>query len=140
MVDKIFFDTNVLVYAFDTHESTRQDRAQALLKQGIRMESMVVSTQVLSEFFVIMTRKIQQPLTAAEVMRIITSLSPVPAVELDRVLVFRAVDTSIRYQISYWDALIVAAAERMKCSQIFSEDLSHGQYYHTIQVLNPFLE
>jgi predicted nucleic acid-binding protein len=126
MIDRIFVDTNVPVYAFDAHEPNIQERAQSILKQGIRDDGLAFSTQVLSEFFVILTRKIKNPLPAADVSQIIKNFAIVPVVELDRLMVHRAIDTSIHYNLSYWDALILSAAERIGCTRIFTEDLNNG--------------
>jgi predicted nucleic acid-binding protein len=129
MRDRLFLDTNILVYAYDKHEPQKQRKAQELLTNGIEQENLFLSVQVLGEFFNVVTRHIPQPMTPDEAKEI---------KEIDLTVVNRAIDTHKAYQISYWDALIVSAAERAGCMMILSEDLSDGQTYHKILVSNPF--
>ena len=135
----LFLDSNILVYAYDTHEPKKQKRAQALLKTAIQEESAVLSTQVLGEFFVVATQRIKNPMTVGDAKKIIEVLSILPVAEIDLTLVMRAIDTKTRYRISYWDSLIVAAAERSGCNTILSEDLNNGQRYNGVRVENPFI-
>ncbi len=137
--DKVFLDTNIIVYAYDKHEPEKMEKARLLLKSGIAEESAVLSSQVLGEFFVVVTRRIPKPLSADEAMEIINILSVLPVAEIDLSLVRRAVETCREYGISYWDALIIAAAGRAGCPKILSEDLNNGQEYNGIVVENPFL-
>lgn len=136
--DKVFLDTNIIVYAYDKHEPEKMEKARLLLKSGIAEESAVLSSQVLGEFFVVVTRRINKPLSADEAMEIIDLLSVLPVAEIDLSLVRRAVGTCKEYGISYWDSLIVAAAGRAGCRKILSEDLNNGQSYNGIVVENPF--
>jgi predicted nucleic acid-binding protein len=138
MSDKVFLDSNIIVYAYDKHEPKKLAKAQALLKSGIAQESAVVSSQVLGEFFVVVTGRIKEPLSADEAMEIIEVLSVLPVVEIDLSLVKRAIQTHKTYGISYWDSLIVAAAECTGCRKLVSEDLNDGQEYNGIVVENPF--
>ena len=138
MRDRFFLDTNILVYAYDNHDPQKQDKAQQLLTFGIEQENLVLSVQVLGEFFNAATRHIPEPLTPDEVGEIINTLSVLPVQEVDLAMVNRAVETHKKYRISYWDALIVSAAERAKCTEIITEDLNDGQRFHNIRVRNPF--
>ena len=138
MNDRLFLDTNILVYAYDAHEPQKQTKAQGLLTDGIEQENLFLSVQVLGEFFDVVTRHIPQPMSPGEAKVIINTLSILPVQEIDLVMVKRAIDTHEMYQISYWESLIVAAAERAGCRIILSEDLSAGQTYHNILVKNPF--
>ncbi len=140
MGDKLFLDTNILVYAYDRSEPEKQAMAQTLLTQGIERENAVVSAQVLSEFFAVVTRRIQKPLSAEQAEQVIDLLSILPAIEVNLKLVKRAISIHKESQISYWDSLIVSSAERAGCSKILSEDLNAGQVYHDVRVLNPFDE
>lgn len=138
MNDKAFLDTNILVYAYDEYDPQKQKKAQALLTDGIGQENVVLSVQVLGEFFNVVTRHITQPMSPDEAQDIIATLSILSIQDIDLTMVNRAIDTHKMYQISYWDSLIVAAAERAECKSILSEDLNDGQTYHGIQVSNPF--
>ncbi|MBW2433979.1 MAG: PIN domain-containing protein [Deltaproteobacteria bacterium] len=140
MSDSAFLDTNILVYAYDEHEPKKQKKAQYILTAGIDQENIVVSVQVLSEFFNVVTRHIRKPMSADEAQEIINTLSILPVQELDLTMVNRAIDTHKTYQISFWDSMIISAAERAGCTMIISEDLSHGQTYHNMVVRNPFTD
>jgi len=138
MSDKVFLDTNILVYAYDENEPKKQQKAQDILTDGIEQESSFLSVQVLGEFFNIVTRHIPQPMSSDEALEIIDMLSIMPVQEIDLTMVKRAIDTHKTYKISYWDSLILSAAERAGCAMLFSEDLSDGQTYQNILVRNPF--
>ncbi len=138
MNDRIFLDTNILVYAYDKHDPYKQKCAQSLLREGIQNDSAAMSSQVLGEFFCIITQKIQEPMSADAAHDIIMKLSIIPVVEIDLAMVNRAIDTHKKYQISYWDSLIIAAAERAKCQKVLSEDFNSGQTYYSVLALNPF--
>jgi len=140
MIDKAFLDTNILVYAYDKHEPGKHKRAQAILIAGLEKDNLVLSVQVLSEFFIVVTRRIKNPLSSSEARSIIETVGILPVQDIDFTLVKRAIDTSRTYRISYWDSLIIAAAERSGCKSILSEDLNDWQTYHGILVRNPFTE
>lgn len=139
MTDRRFLDTNVLVYAFDSHAPLKQRRAQDLLAEALETETGVISTQVLSEFYVVVTSRVKPALSSRDAEEIIRQFAGFHTLDIDRALVMRAIETQRHYAISYWDALILAAAERGRCSVLLSEDLNHGQTYHGIRVVNPFL-
>ncbi len=138
MRDRVFFDTNVLVYAHDTGAPEKKERSRSLLFQSMRDNTGVVSPQVLGEFFVTVTQKIKKPISASHAKMEIELLSVMATVDLDASLVREAVDCKIQWQLSYWDALIIAAAMRAGCTTIYSEDLSNGRTYGTVTVQNPY--
>ncbi len=138
MSDKVFFDSNILIYAYDTRDLNKQNQAQALLLQATQSQTAVLSAQVLGEFFVVVTRKIPQPMTSLEAGEVIAQLGSWEVVPLNFSLVQRAIATQHKYGTSYWDSLIISAAERAGCGRILSEDLNSGQLYHGIEVQNPF--
>jgi len=138
MKDRVFLDTNILVYAYDRHDPRKQGIAQSLLIDGMENESAALSVQVLGEFFNVVTRQIKQPMTTDEAKEAIELFSNLLIQEIDLAMVERAIDTHKIYRISYWDALIVSAAERAGCKRILSEDLNDGQLYQCIPISNPF--
>jgi len=138
MPDKVFLDTNILVYAYDSHDPSKQARAQAMLLDAMEHETGVISTQVLSEFFCVVTRRIPKPLSAAEAQDVINELSAMDVIEIDLPMINRAIDVHGQCQLAYWDAMIIAAAERGDCAQALSEDLNAGQVYNGVAVVNPF--
>ena len=138
MPDREFIDTNILVYAYDRRDPVKQSRAQKLLINGIENETAVLSTQVLGEFFTVVTKRIPNPLAIEEAEEAIDLFGILPVVELDLAMIRRAITTHRQYGASYWDSLIIVAAEKAGCGQILSEDLNPGQLYHGIVVVNPF--
>lgn len=138
-ISRDFFDTNILVYGSDDSEPEKQVVARDLVEDAVENGSGVLSAQVLGEFFNSVTRRIRLPLSADEAELLIEKYSVMPVVALDLELVRRAVATCGQYQVSYWDALIIAAAERAGCARIISEDLNSGQSYHGVVVVNPFV-
>jgi len=133
-----FVDSNVVVYAYDRSAPGKQAVAQDLLKQGVLDAGIVISVQVLGEFFNAVTRRIEKPMTADEAREAVDRIKVIPVTDLDLQLVERAIDTHQQYHISYWDSMIVASAEKAGCTEILSEDLNEGQSYHGITVVNPF--
>ena len=137
-----FFDTNVIVYALaeagDPETARKREAARRTLVAAASRKRAAVSAQVLGEAFVTLVRKGVAPMTpavAAEHLRGIASLHVVP---LTGELVFRAIEIQGEHQLSYWDALIVAAAEGAGCETLWSEDLSDGRAYGSVTVRNPF--
>ena len=138
MKDADFIDTNIIVYAYDNYFPEKQQRAREIIISAVRSGNGVLSTQVLGEFFTVVTRKIKMPLSIRNARNIIEYLGRMPVQEIDLLIVERAIDTLEQYKISYWDSLIVAAAERAQCKRILSEDLNAEQKYHGIEIVNPF--
>ncbi len=138
MTDRAFLDTNILVYAHDAASPEKKAKSQQLIFQCLRDGLGVISPQVLSEFFVTVTRKVARPLTAAHAKKEILLLSSMATVDIDATLVIRAVDMREQWQLNYWDALILVSAERADCGTVYSEDLSDGQRYGNVTVRNPY--
>ena len=134
MPDSNFIDTNILVYAYDSNDPAKREYAQQLLRNCISDDTAVLSAQVLSEFFTVVTKRIPNPLSTEEAEQVLDILGILPVVEVDYRLVRRAIDLHRLYGISYWDSLIVAAAHRAGCKQILTEDLNAGQSYQGVLV------
>ena len=133
---RVFFDTNVLVYAHDISTPEKCTRAKSLMNEAFIKNIGVVSGQVLGETFVTLTRKIGVPLDDA--LDEIRRLSRFHVVDISSSLVLRAVEIQETCQLSYWDSLIIAAAEFASCDTVWSEDLNDGQCYGSVTVRNPF--
>ena len=133
---KVFFDTNVLVYAAVGTGKDESKRKRAL--DLIQSEDFGTSAQVLQEFFVTVVRKALRPLSAAQALEWIEQWAAFPCQPIDRELVQIAVELSERFTISYWDAAILAAAEALGSRLVYSEDLNDGQQYGEVRVINPF--
>jgi predicted nucleic acid-binding protein len=132
----VFVDTNVLVYAAAGHRDAPQKHARAW--QIIGPGDYGISAQVLAEFYVASTRKPAVPLTHAEAAAWVAELQALAVVPVDGSLVAEAVERSHGHRISYWDAAIIVAAERLGATTLYSEDLSDGQTYGRVTVVNPF--
>lgn len=136
MTAKCFIDTNVLVYAADLDAGGRGARARELLQGLKNAHTIVLSAQVLREFFYAATRKLRMdPLIARDIVRELSALDVIPE---DAALVGEAIEISILDRLSFWDALIVAAAVRARCSALLTEDLNHGQLIGGVRIENPF--
>ncbi len=133
-----FLDTNILVYAYDKHEPAKQKVAQGILKTAFQEDIAVISTQVLSEFFVVVTRKIATPFTSEEAGNLISLFRNLPVVEIGGDLVEAAVAVHQRHNISFRDGLIVAAARFQGCKRLLTEDMQSGQTVDGLEIVNPF--
>jgi predicted nucleic acid-binding protein len=136
MSARTFVDTNVLVYLFDRDAPEKRRRARALLAE--LQQRAVVSTQVLQEFFVSVTRKLARPLPEDEAEAAVRDLASLEVIELDVPLVLRAIGRARRQRLSLWDALIVEAALAGSCEVLFTEDLQHNQRLDALRIENPF--
>ncbi|MFZ1916753.1 MAG: PIN domain-containing protein [Terriglobales bacterium] len=132
-----FLDTNVVVYAYDSGNPEKQRIARTLLRSGVSGK-FVISSQVLAEFAAVMLHKVSPPASAEAVMEGLDSLASIRSIAPDVDLVRRAVEARMSYGMHFYDGMIVAAAERAGCQRIWSEDLSPGQEYFGITVVNPF--
>jgi len=139
MPDKYFVDTNILVYAHDTSAGLKHERARRLLEELWNSGQGVLSTQVLQELCINLRRKVRHPLNNDEIRLLIRDYSTWEVAINAPDSVLEALDIETRYQISFWDALIVQAAESSGCSILYSEDLANGQRYGALTVVNPLI-
>jgi len=130
----IFIDTNVLAYAFDTAAPDKRDIALNLIGQA----GFVTSAQVLGELYVTLTRKLTNQVPPDVAKQAIDELRVLPVVATSPALVAAAIDTSIRYQVSYWDALIIEAAATGGCTTLLTEDLNDQATIKNVHIVNPF--
>jgi predicted nucleic acid-binding protein len=138
-MDLVFVDSNVLVYSEDGLDPDKQRRAlewlDALWARGCGR----LSTQTLNEFYVNATRKIKPPLQQGEARAKIRRFQSWFPLLLDQAVLETAWAVEARYQLHFWDSLIVAAAQHQDCTVLLTEDLSDGQQYGMVQVVNPFV-
>lgn len=135
-----FIDTNVLVYRFDHDEAAKRDRAREILDEEASAGRLVLSTQVLQEFYVSVTRKLSRPLAESDALEAVKHLSALPVVQIDRELVIDAIVLSRDHRISLWDSLILHAAARGGCAEVLTEDLQDGWAILGLKVVNPFAD
>jgi len=131
-----FIDTNIAVYAVDSRDPAKQATALQLLRELLNRREAVVSAQVLVEFASVARTKLQ--IAPRVVQRQVLLLATGRVVPVDAELVCTAIDLQVAHQVSFWDACIVCAAEAAGCELLYTEDLSHGQRYGRLRVVNPF--
>jgi len=137
MSDKFFVDTNILVYAHDSTQGEKHERAQALVETLWESGNGIISTQVLQELCINLRRKSARPLSVEETRKVIEDYSTWDIVVNTAESVLQALDFESRYQISFWDALMLQAATSCEATIVYSEDLSDGQTYGAVRVANP---
>lgn len=137
MSAKYFVDTNVLMYAHDAAAGEKHARAKTLVEELWETRAGVVSTQVLQELAVNLRRKAKKPLDARATRDIVSDYLAWQVVVNGGDSILEALDLEARYQISFWDALVVQAAQASGAEILYSEDLSDGQAYGTVRVINP---
>ncbi len=134
----IFVDTNVLVYGRDRSEPTKQPLASAWIEDPWRSASGRLSLQVLEEYYVATTKKLRPGLTPEEARADVAELLAWRPVAIDGGLVRAAWSFEDRFSLSFWDALIVAAASASDCGYLLTEDLQDGARYDGVQIVDPF--
>ena len=135
----MFVDTNIFVYLFDSDEPTKQDTARNLLDRLAKEATIVVSTQVLQEFYVSVTRKLAQPLPQENAVEATRGLATYHVVQVDPSMIFTAIASHQNEKTSFWNALILRAALESGCELLVSEDMQHGRRFENLRVDNPFL-
>ena len=130
----VFLDTNILIYAAQGKDVKNRHE----ISQGLLTSEFGISAQVLAEFYHNVTRKGDAPLSPEVATEWVDALSRKPCAVVDAELIMGGIDVSRRFQTSYWDGAIVAAAERLGADILYTEDLNHGQFYGSVRVLNPF--
>jgi predicted nucleic acid-binding protein len=140
MSGRSFLDTNVLVYLFDGDSAEKQARARELLRDLGPSGDLALSTQVLQEFYVSVTRKLAVPLSTEEAERAVRELIALPVAHVDPQTVLSAIALSRQHTVSFWDALIVQAALDLGCDRVLTEDMPHGRTFGALRIENPFHE
>jgi predicted nucleic acid-binding protein len=136
--DRVFVDTNILVYAYDVSAGAKSQRARKILTDLWGSGLGVVSTQVLQEFFVTVTRKLPKHMDLDAARDIIADLLKWDAVIVDGAMILDAIDLQKSHGYSFWDSLIIVAAEKGGCVLLLSEDLSSEHTIGSITIKNPF--
>lgn len=132
-----FVDSNLLIYAHDRDAGPKRELAMALLERLWSERSGILSVQVLQEFFVTVTRKLQTPVARARAREVIRAYAPWVTHPTTPETILRASELSETARIDFWDALIVAAAEQSGAETLYSEDLNDGQVIAGVRVVNP---
>lgn len=133
-----FVDTNVLVYAYDADAGDKHEAARTRLEGLWEHESGMVSTQVLQEFYVKVTRKMTQPMSRRSARDVIATYGAWPVHRPDVDDIVEASELEERHRLSFWDALIIVAARRSGAQVILTEDLQEGRRFDGLLVVSPF--
>jgi predicted nucleic acid-binding protein len=137
---KFFVDTNVLVYGYDNSAGGKHTVAFNILKDLWNTGRGIMSTQVLQEFFVTVTKKIPNPLDLAIAKNIVKDFLKWKLIIVDGGILLDAIDIHHEHRYSFWDSLIIAAAIEGGANTLFSEDLTDGQVIKGVTIMNPFKE
>jgi predicted nucleic acid-binding protein len=140
MSAKYFLDTNVFVYSLDSTTPAKARRAAGLIRDGLDSGNGIVSYQVVQEFFSVAFRKFEQPMSAFAAEEYLnTTFRPLLLVHSSPALLISALQVYAQHRFSWYDSLIVAAAQEAQCSTLYSEDMQHGQRIADLKIQNPFL-
>jgi predicted nucleic acid-binding protein len=138
MKERVFLDTNVLVYLFDADAPAKQRRVQDLLSNRELQARLILSTQVLQEFYVSVTRKLATPLDPEAAFQAVQDLAALPIVQIDPPLILLAIQRSRKVKVSFWEALILEAAITSEATHLYSEDFQGGTAFGGLRIVNPF--
>ena len=139
MSDKLFFDTNLLVYMFDKSHKEKQLLAKRLVLGAFEDQSGVISYQVVQEFLSLATRKFRSTIAVGQDIVVLRELlDPLCKVSPDMELFEHGLQIHGRYKYSFYDSLIIAAALKVDCKILYSEDMRHGQQIDELKIINPF--
>ena len=139
MTGKVFVDTNVLVYAHDEQADWKRERARECLAQLWDTGDGRLSTQVLQEFIFSVTQRIKKPMARSAAREVVRTYSSWVKSPMTPATVLRGSEIAEAWQTSFWDGMILAAAEQDGASELLSEDLSSGRVIAGIKIRNPFL-
>ena len=136
MKDKVFIDTNLWIYLYDTRDEVKQKKVKALIHD--KFDDIMISTQVLNEIYNILSKKIKLVHPAIQEI-IIETITNFQVAEIGIIEVIKAMDIKGKYGFSYWDSLIIAAALENDCNFLFSEDMQNGQIIENkLKIVSPF--
>jgi predicted nucleic acid-binding protein len=136
---RVFFDTNILVYLFDADDEVKKEMARTRFEADASASRVLLSTQVLQEFYVSVTGKLSVPLAPETAEAIVHDLSLLPIVAIDTDRILAAIHRSRTLRLSFWDSLIIEAALAGGADRLLTEDMQHGQIIEGLRIENPFL-
>ena len=134
---KVFVDTNILIYLQEGLDKSKHEIAVSLFEKLADENVIALSTQVLQEFYVAMTKKLgHDPVAIKRILQLFEKFE-INTIQVDTIQ--EAIDISILNKLSYWESLIIASAIESKCKFIYTEDLNHGQVIKGVKIVNPFM-
>lgn len=135
---RTFVDTNIIVYALDERQDGRHHAAARVLEELWESREGVVSTQVLQELYVNLTRKLQKPMTRSRARAIVERYAAWPVHQVTPADILSASELEQRHSLAFWDALVVVAAQRSGAERLLSEDMQAGRSFGGVRIENPF--
>lgn len=139
MIDKVFVDSNILIYAHDLDAGARQQRSADRLWELWDTHTGRLSTQVLQEFYVNVTQKIRRPLSRSSAREVVRNYNSWVHSPITPGTVVRASEIGETWRLLFWDSMILAAAEQSQAALVLSEDMKHGEIIAGVKIVNPFL-
>jgi predicted nucleic acid-binding protein len=140
MSGKVFLDTNLFIYTFDDRDPVKRSMARELIRTATLDGTGVISYQVVQEFFNVILGKAPNMMRPEDAPQFLASaLRPLLAVHSSVALFADAIRLKERFHLSWYDSLIVAAAQQVNCKILYTEDLQHNQRFGDVLVQNPFL-
>jgi len=136
--ERCFVDTNILVYANDSAHPAKQEKARQLVSRLIASGQGCISSQVLAEFWVTVTRKLSPTVPEELARHQIVLFDAFFIQSIDQGVFLDALKIQQQYSLSFWDSQILAAALRARCTTLYSEDMQSGATYNGVRVVNPF--
>jgi len=136
--DRVFVDTNILVYSYDTDGGHKHETARSVLADLWTSRTGAVSMQILQEFYVTVTRKLPKPLAKRTARDVVSTYRAWPVYQPDVEDALAASELEDRHRLSFWDALVIVAAQRTGARTLLSEDLQHGRRIGDLVITNPF--
>jgi predicted nucleic acid-binding protein len=137
MKDKVFVDTNIFIYAYSDDNALKHKAAKNLLQNKLAEDFVVVSTQILNEFYSVMSKSKLPHQEIANYVKEIAKQTYIKSVTIESIEL--CLDIKEKYRFSWWDSLVLTSALENECSVLYSEDLQHGQIIeHSLKIINPF--
>ncbi len=136
--DRTFVDTNIIVYAYDRSAGAKHEKARKILVDLWKSGAGVISTQVIQEFFVTVTRKLPRPMEPESARKVVSDLLLWNHVTIEGAMILDAIDLHGKHGYSFWDSLIIIAAKQADCALLLSEDLAAGHKITGVTIKNPF--
>jgi predicted nucleic acid-binding protein len=138
-MNEVFVDTNVLLYSFDDANPAKRDQARVWLKACWQQRCGRLSTQVLNEFYANARKRFASAISAGDARAEVRRFQQWRPWQIDQPTIETAWAVESRHQVSYWDALMVSAAQHMGCRWLLTEDLQHNQLFDKLRIVNPFM-
>jgi predicted nucleic acid-binding protein len=140
MSGRFFLDTNIFVYSFDVNSPKKTTQSTKLIRRAIETGGGIVSYQVVQEFFNVALRRFAKPMSCSDAEQYLsTTFRPLLSVHSSPALYGEALRLAARFQLAWYDSLIIASAIEGRCDVLYSEDLQDGQQIGTVTIRNPFL-